>query len=255
MSQRFWPIATGIAVRQLSKFARTANFIPPLLIPCLFLAAFAGGLSAVSTSAKFGYPNYTAFVWVFVLVMGAVFSGIFSSVAFTDDLEDRFIRRIMLATPGRAPIIVGLVMASFLQAIFIVLFLFGAGLIAGMEATGSAPQLAVVLVIGLLLNVAVSLWGIGVALRVRSALAAPLMLLPAFAVIFTSPVYVPRHLLGGWLHTVSNVNPLTPLLEAGRGFLIGVPFHTGLAFGTVLAMIALFYVFAWTGMQKLAREP
>jgi ABC-type multidrug transport system permease subunit len=124
-----------------------------------------------------------------------------------------------------------------------------------MEATGSFPQLVAVLVIGLLLNVAVSLWGIGVALRVRSALAAPLMLLPAFAVIFTSPVYVPRHLLSGWLHTVSNVNPLTPLLESGRGFLIGVPFHTALAFGTVFAMIAVFYAFAWTGMQKLVREP
>jgi ABC-2 type transport system permease protein len=49
------------------------------------------------------------------------------------------------------------------------------------------------------------------------------MQMPVFLLLFFAPVYVPLALLQGWIHAVASVNPITPLLEAGRGFISGSP--------------------------------
>ena len=38
---------------------------------------------------------------------------------------------------------------------------------------------------------------------------------------------MPRALLAGWVEGVANVNPFTPMLEAGRDFISGSPASAG----------------------------
>ena len=82
----------------------------------------------------------------------------------------------------------------------------------------------------LLLNVATTLFGAGIVLRLRSTAAGALILIPIFMVMFLTPVFTVRDQLGGWLETVASVNPLTALLEAGRGFLAGDPVSVAVSF-------------------------
>ena len=56
------------------------------------------------------------------------------------------------------------------------------------------------------------------------------MQMPVFLLLFFAPVYVPLALLQGWIHDVATYNPITRVLEAGRGFLAGSPTEVGLAF-------------------------
>jgi ABC-2 type transport system permease protein len=253
IENRFWPVTVAVAKRHVRKFIRSGNLVPSLLFPCLFLAAFVGGLSAISSNASFGYPNYTSFIFVFVLLLGTAYTAIFSALAFTADLEGRFFSRMMLAVPRRTAILAGLVLAGVGEALAVALILTGIGLAAGMKVSGSAVQLLGLLALALLLNIAASCWGLGLAFRMRSAQAAPVMLLPLFAVLFVTPVYVPRHLLGGWLKPAAAANPLTPLLEAGRGLLVHAPERVGVAFAASAGLILVFYVFALTGLRKLER--
>jgi hypothetical protein len=44
------------------------------------------------------------------------------------------------------------------------------------------------------------------------------MQVPVFLTLFLAPVYVPLELLGGWVHTAAQLNPLTAVL-AGLGTL------------------------------------
>ena len=60
-------------------------------------------------------------------------------------------------------------------------------------------------------------------MRFRSVQAGPLMQTPVFMLLFLAPVYVPLDLLQGWIHASRGFNPLTFLLEAGRGFIEGEP--------------------------------
>ena len=85
----------------------------------------------------------------------------------------------------------------------------------GAEITGSVGDLLEILVIAVLLNFAATLFASGLAMRFRTLQAAPLIQLPAFLIIMTAPVYVPRDLIEGWVATVADVNPMTAMLEAG----------------------------------------
>ena len=70
-----------------------------------------------------------------------------------------------------------------------------------------------------------------------------------FALSF-APVYVPLHLLTGWIHGVAYVNPLTRVLEAGRGFVAGSPTEVLPAYGAALALAVLFSLWAVRGLRK-----
>ena len=67
-------------------------------------------------------------------------------------------------------------------------------------------------------------------MRFRTIQAGPLMQMPVFLILFFAPVYVPLNLLEGWIHGVASVNPITYLLETGRGFVAGDPPHIAGAF-------------------------
>jgi ABC-type multidrug transport system permease subunit len=63
-------------------------------------------------------------------------------------------------------------------------------------------------------------------------------------------VYVPLSLLQGWIHWLATVNPLTRVLEAGRGFLAGSPTEVGVAFAVALGLAALFSLWALRGLRS-----
>ena len=77
-----------------------------------------------------------------------------------------------------------------------------------------------------------------------------LMQFPTFLVLFLAPVYVPLSLLSGWIHAIASINPVTALLEAGRGFISGDPAVVGLAFAVAIALPLLFALWAKGGLRS-----
>jgi ABC-2 type transport system permease protein len=123
-------------------------------------------------------------------------------------------------------------------------------LIAGMEIGGSGGEIVALYGLALLVNVAATLWAAGVALRVRSIQGGPLMQFPVFLILFLAPVYVPLDLLSGWIHTVASINPVTAMLEAGRGFISGDPVLVGAAFAIAIGLSFLFSLWARGGLRS-----
>ena len=77
----------------------------------------------------------------------------------------------------------------------------------GAQISGSVGDLLEILVIAIMLNFAATLFASGLAMRFRTLQAAPLIQLPAFLIIMTAPVYVPRNLIEGWVGTVAEREP------------------------------------------------
>jgi ABC-2 type transport system permease protein len=119
-----------------------------------------------------------------------------------------------------------------------------------MNIDGNGIDLFGLYTLGFLLNLAGTLWAAGVAMRLRTQQAGPVMQMPVFLLLFFAPVYVPFDLLQGWIHGVAAANPVTPLLEAGRGFISGEPTRTAAAFGIVAALIAGFSLWAVRGLRR-----
>jgi ABC-2 type transport system permease protein len=123
-------------------------------------------------------------------------------------------------------------------------------LIAGMNIDGSGVDLFGLLGLAVIVNLTATLWAAGIAMRIRSIQAGPLMQMPVFLILFLAPVYVPLGLLTGWIHAVARVNPVTALLEAGRGFISGNPTTVVVAFGVAFGLALLFSLWAWSGLRS-----
>jgi len=123
-------------------------------------------------------------------------------------------------------------------------------LVVGMEVGGQGVELVGLYTLAVLTNIAATLWAAGVAMRVRSIQGGPLMQFPVFLILFLAPVYVPLSLLSGWIHTVASINPVTALLEAGRGFISGEPVVVALAFAVAVTLPVLFSLWARGGLRR-----
>jgi ABC-2 type transport system permease protein len=122
-----------------------------------------------------------------------------------------------------------------------------------MQVLGNGIELFGLLVLGLAVNLVGGLWAAGVALRLRSIQAGPIMQLPIFLLIFLAPVFVPLELLTGWIHAVAAVNPFTAFLEGARSLLAGSTDQVAVAFGIALPLAAAFAVWAVTGLRSAER--
>jgi ABC-2 type transport system permease protein len=226
-------------------------FLPSLIFPLFFFTAFAGGLSQLKNVPGFDYePGYTSFQFVFVLLQSAAFGGVFTGFGVARDFEYGFARRLLLAAPNRSGIVLGYALAALGRWAVTAILLTIVALLAGMNVGGDGIDLVGLYGLALFVNVAGFLWACGVAMRLRTMQAGPLMQMPVFMALFFAPVYVPEHLLQGWIHAVARANPITYLLATGRGFLAGNPPHIAVAFGLAAALAALFGAWAVRGLRS-----
>jgi ABC-2 type transport system permease protein len=244
--------AKGVAWRQAHTFFTNPSFIlPSLLFPLFFFTAFVGGLSRIREIPGFDFPlGYTAFQFVFVLLQSAAFSGVFTGFGIARDWESGFMRRLMLAAPNRSGIVVGYAIAGLIRWVTVIVVVTAVAFAAQMKIGGDGVDLFGHYVLGFFLSIVGTLWSTGVAMRLRTQQAFPVMQMPVFILLFFAPVYVPLDLLSGWLHAVAKINPITPLLEEGRGLISGEPDKTLLAFGILAALLGFFVVWAARGLRR-----
>jgi ABC-2 type transport system permease protein len=245
-------VAFALAYRQTTVLLKNPSlFVPPMLFPLMNFMAFAGGLSRLRHVPGFDFHGgYTAFQFVFVLLQSAAFGGVFAGFGIARDFERGFARRLLVSAPQRTGIIVGYGMAALVRWAMIAVVLTAVGLIAGMRIGGSGIDIFGLYALAIIFNQIGLLWACGVAMRFRSVQSGPLMQTPVFMVLFLAPVYVPLGLLRGWIHSVARLNPLTFILESGRGFIQGEPTQVASAFGVAAALLAVFAVWARTGLAR-----
>jgi ABC-2 type transport system permease protein len=245
-------VALAVAWRGIhNAFRNPAFLLPSVLFPLFFFIAFAGGLSNLQNAPDFEYASgYTAFQFGFVCIQAAAFGGVFTGFSIAADFEFGFARRLLLAAPNRGGIVIGYMISAMARAVFVLGVVFLAGLISGMQIDGSLAHYAALLVLALAVSATSTLWSAGIAMRLRTMQAGPVMQMPIFILMFLAPVYVPLPLIAGWVHDVASYNPVTALLEAARGFIAGDPTKVAIAAACLAVMFVLAANWARGGLRS-----
>jgi ABC-2 type transport system permease protein len=253
--RRFLYVARAVAWRSIhNTLVNPAILVPSIIFPLFFLVAFAGGLSRIADIPNFDYPpGYTAFQFVFVFLQSAAFGGVFTGFAVARDFDSGFARRLLLSAPRRSGIIAGYAVGALLRWVLTGTVVTVAALIAGMRIGGDGIDVAGLIGLGVAMNLVAALWGVGLAMFLRTEQAGALIQMPVFVILFLAPVYVPVKLLSGWIHDVARLNPATAVLEAGRGLLAGSPVKVALAFALLAGAVALLAVFSRRGLASAER--
>jgi ABC-type multidrug transport system permease subunit len=252
---RFLYVARAVAWRSIhNTIVSPAILVPSIIFPLFFLVAFAGGLSRIADIPNFNYkPGYTAFQFVFVFLQSAAFGGVFTGFAIARDFDSGFARRLLLSAPRRSGIIAGYAAGALARWFITGTVVTIAALIAGMNVGGNGIDLAGLVGLGIVTNFVAALWACGVAMFLRTEQAGALIQMPVFVTLFLAPVYVPLRLLTGWIHSIAQLNPVTALLEAGRGLLAGSPVKVALSFALLAGGAALLAIFARRGLASAER--
>jgi ABC-2 type transport system permease protein len=235
-------------------FTNPALLIPSLMFPLFFFTAFAGGLSRVQSIPGFDYEaGYTTWIYGFVLLQASTFGGIFTGFSVARDFESGFARRLMLGATNRGGIIAGYWMSALVRSVTTITVVTVVAVIAGLQVSGGGVDLVGLYTLALLVNAFAMLFGTGVAMRLRTMQAGPLIQTPAFLLLFLAPVWLPYDLLTGWVKAAASVNPFTLVMDTERGFLVGDPSKVLPAFLVVLAMISVSLLWARGGLHSAER--
>jgi ABC-2 type transport system permease protein len=216
-------VVLALGRRALSvQFRRAQLLMPTFVLPLMLLAVISSGTSAAQDLR--GFPDvgsYLAFVVPGTLIQGALLAGLTSGAALAADIEFGFFDRLLTAPVARTSLVIGrqagTLGLSLLQSSFFlcVAFAFGAQFHAGAGAILGAIALTAITALGL--------GGVASAIAIRTG---SLSLLQSvfpfvFVLLFTAPAFFPRDLIAPALQDVAAYNPLTYVVEAVRGMLIG----------------------------------
>lgn len=257
MSAGTFTVARAVLRRTIiHTYKNPAIIVPSLAFPLVFLLAFAGGLSAVSSVPGFDFrAGYTAFQFVFVFLQMAAFGGIFTGFRLAEDYESGFARRLLVGAPDRTGIVLGYVLAGLVRYVLIGALLWAISLVAGMDVLGGVLDIVGIVALGALVNIACTLWVVGLAFRYQTVDVGSSMQTPVFVLLFLAPVYVPLALLTGWLHTAASINPVTPIVNAARGFIAGEPDQVALSFAVAIGFILVTGWWAFAMLRRAVRGP
>jgi ABC-2 type transport system permease protein len=249
----FFSVAGAVAGRQIYKYFANPAFMAPALFPLFFFIAFAGGLTRVGDVPGFNYPaGYIAFQYVWALLQAVAMGGAFTGFSIAGDFENGFAKRLMLAASNRSGIILGYTIASLVRVTTTGTLVTAIALIAGIPIQGGFDLFGLI-GLAVLVNIAATLFGAGVAMLMRTQQAGPMIRTPIFLVLFLAPVFVPLNLLRGWIETVARLNPFTTILDAARGFLAGEPTNVLPAYAIGVALILIFALWALFGLRSAER--
>jgi ABC-type multidrug transport system permease subunit len=211
----------GIAKRNLRGVLRNpAAIVPSLLFPFMFIVALTGAYSGVANAPGFPVEKLVTWMLPFTVVQSSVIGGMTTGLGVIASLESKAYDRLLMSPAPRSSLIGGLYLAAMIRAFIPLTLVTVLGFAQGAALPGGALGLLMMFLAAEGACLLGAGWGIGMALRVRSFKAVPILFMVVFLATFMAPVQVPLSFLTGWLHAVARVNPMTRVLDLARsGFL------------------------------------
>jgi oleandomycin transport system permease protein len=213
--------------------------LQPIIFVALFTFIFGGAVAHGSRHA------YLEFLLPGVLAQLVAFGGAAIGVNLNNDIEKGVFDRFRSLPIARAAPLVGAVLADIVRYAVLCVVTVGFGYILGFRAHTGAPEVlaACLLVIAFALCLSwISVW-IGMLARTPGSVQGIVIML-MFPLTFGTSIFVPAATLPGWVQSFANVNPLSHLVGALRGLMLGGPVQSD-----------LLWTFAWMGILLVVFVP
>src|SRR3954464_8770811 len=248
-----WRQAQVLARRSLIKTWRTPEaLIDVTLQPIIFLALFTyifGGAIAGGSQEDYLQCRLPG-----MLGQTVALASVSVGQNLNSDIEKGVFDRFRSLPIARSAPLVGAVMADIVRYLILFVVMMGTGVLLGFEATNG--WLAVLAALARSMGFALCFGWISVfvGMKARTAGAVQgIMFLLILPLTFGSNTFVATETMPGWLQAFVNVNPISHLVSAVRGLMLGGPVATNVLW--TLAWIAgLLVVFAPLAVRAYRRR-
>jgi ABC-2 type transport system permease protein/oleandomycin transport system permease protein len=221
--------------------------VQPLMFLVLFVFVFGGAIAGSS-------QEYLQFALPGILVQSVAFLPFTTALALNVDFQRGVIDRFRSLPIARSAVIGGRIMADGARIVWSVLIITGFGVLLGFRfgggAAGAAGGLLLVAAFGLTMCWPMAFIGITARTTESVNTWGFMIILP---LTFASSAFVPPASMPGWLEAVANWNPVTAVIDAARGLMLGGAVAEPLV-RAVLWMIAIQVVFAPLAIARYRRR-
>jgi ABC transporter DrrB family efflux protein len=221
--------------------------IQPLMFLVLFVFVFGGAISGSS-------QQYLQFALPGIVVQGIAFTPFTTALGLNVDFQRGLIDRFRSLPIARSSVIAGRIAADAVRIIWGEIILIGFGVLLGFRFHGgfggALGAFLVVMLFGISLCWPMAFIGITAKTPEAVNTWGFMIILP---LTFASSVFAAPSSMPGWLQAFVNVNPITHVVNATRGLMLGGPVADPLI-RAIIWMVVLVAVFAPLAVRRYRRR-
>ncbi|MGH2673955.1 MAG: ABC transporter permease [Actinomycetota bacterium] len=222
--------------------------IQPLMFLVLFVYVFGGAMEASLGG------DYLQFVLPGILVQGIAFTPFTTALGLNKDFNQGLVDRFRSLPIARSAVIGGRIAADGVRIAWSVAIMVGFGVLLGFRFEGGALGAlgAVALVIAFGLTMCWPMAFIGITAKSPESVNTWgfMIILP---LTFASSAFVDPATMPGWLEAFANVNPITSVIDATRGLMLGGPV-AGPVITSLIWLAVISAVFATLAIARYRRR-
>lgn len=220
--------------RNLRKIARSPQLIifstiQPIMFVLLFNYVFGGAIEGGLEGI-----DYIDYLLPGIFVQTALFGSTNTGIVLNEELQKGVVDRFRSLPMARSAVLAGRTIADSTRQTFVVLLMVAVGHLIGFRfRNGILPAIAAIaLVVGF--GFAFSWISANIGLRAKTAeVAQTAGFIWVFPLVFASSAFVPTQTMPGWLRAWAEHQPVTTVIDAMRGLILGQEVSTRLGLGDV----------------------
>ena len=223
--------------------------IQPLMFLVLFVYVFGGAIEGTSRAfLQYALPG--------ILVQSLAFTPFTTALGLNVDFQRGLIDRFRSLPIARSAVISGRITADGARVVWSILIITGFGLLMGFRFGGGALGAlgALVLLSAFGLTMCWPMAFIGITARTTESVNTWgfMIILP---LTFASSAFVRPETMPGWLEAFVNVNPVTSVIDAARGLMLGGPYPVAdPVIKSVIWLVVITAVFAPLAIARYRRR-
>ena len=221
--------------------------IQPIMFLVLFVYVFGG---AIANSSR----EYLQFALPGILVQSVAFLPFTTAIALNVDFQRGVIDRFRSLPIARSAVISGRILADGARIVWSILIITGFAVLLGFRfgggAAGGLGALAIVTAFGIVMCWPMAFIGITARTTESVNTWGFMIILP---LTFASTAFVTVETMPGWLQAFVKANPVTSVIDAARGLMLGGPVAEPVI-DSVIWMVVLTAVFAPLAIYRYRRR-
>jgi ABC transporter DrrB family efflux protein len=221
--------------------------IQPLMFLTLFVFVFGGAIAGSS-------QEYLQYALPGILVQSVAFLPFTTAIALNVDFQRGVIDRFRSLPISRSAVISGRILADGARILWSIFIITGFAMVLGFSFTGGTPGAvgAALLVAAFGLTMCWPLAFIGITARTTESVNTWgfMIILP---LTFASTAFAPVDSMPGWLQAFVKANPVTSVIDAARGLMLGGPVAESLV-KALIWMAIIVAVFATLAIGRYRRR-
>jgi ABC transporter DrrB family efflux protein len=225
----------------------TGMTIQPLMFLMLFVFVFGGAIAGSSS-------KYLQFALPGIMIQGVAFTGFQTALGLNADFQRGLIDRFRSLPIARSAVVSGRILADAFRVVWGVLIITGFGIVLGFRFhggfAGAIGGLALATLFGITVCWPMAFIGISAHSAESVNTGGFLLILP---LTFASSVFAPASSMPGWLQAFVKVNPITKVVDATRGLMLGGPVAKPV-FQSLIWIAILTAVFAPLAINRYRRR-